>query len=79
MKINNKQIFVVVGSISDGDPFEPLYLRSCTAAFTTEKDAKAYIKTQKLTRPTKNEYTDSTDNYKGGYYNLEIEVVEVKS
>jgi hypothetical protein len=68
-----------VGQTTIGGPFEASFHKECVIAFSTREKAENYIASQKLVKPKKESSFSGTAYYRKGYYDLEIEKVEVES
>jgi len=77
-------IYIVVGTTEEvgqsviGGPFESSFQKECVIAFSTREKAENYIASQKLVKPKKESFS-GTAYYRKGYYDLEIQKVEVES
>jgi len=66
----------IVGQIKIGGPFVTDYSREVVRAFRSQEDADNYIAANMLSKPKKESYSGK-QYYKGGFYELVIEEVEL--
>lgn len=59
-----------------GGDFTEHYSTELVCGFLSEAKAEEFIKDSRLTKPKKASYS-GTEYYKGGYYEMEVESVEI--
>ena len=78
-----KTIYVVVGTTEHiaqdriGGPFTSQYTQEVVKAFEAFKRAEEYIHQRRLAKPKKEAYAGKM-YYKGGYYEMEVQSVELE-
>ena len=81
-----RQVYIVVGSVQEfpqqdvgATPPTPVLSNSCVRGFESLEDARQFVRDSKLSGPFKDGKFSGEVRYSGGYYEMDIEAVEMEN